>query len=191
MVEIISESVLQLLFITTLVDWVLLGHFASSIEGWVNPYILVKWVTFFWVTWITRSNHRKLDNPVYTFKNSNHGFRTRISTIVNIRLSLVLHSQTYVTGHLLIREYKPKWVLIICNQQVPCNEKVWLPDLDVCYSKSIKPAYCFSTLCITLALCILLNFCTTEYFVLHKIFLRARVADYFSPHQVLFLSTVS
>ena len=47
-----------------------------------------------------------------------------------------------------------------------------------------------SNLQITLALCLLLNFCTIEYLVLHKIFLRAWAADYFLPLHMLFLSTV-
>ena len=51
--------------------------------GRVNPHIRVKRVTFFWVTWVTESNHRKPDNVVSIFKNGNHGFRA----FVNIRLS--------------------------------------------------------------------------------------------------------
>ena len=44
---------------------------------------------------------------------------------------------------------------------------------------------------ITSALGLLLNFCTIGYFVLHKIFLRVWVVNYFSPHHILLLCTVS
>ena len=53
--------------------------------GLVNPHIQVKWVTFLGVKWVTGSNHRKLDNLVYIFKNGDYGFRA----FVNIRLSQV------------------------------------------------------------------------------------------------------
>ena len=47
-----------------------------------------------------------------------------------------------------------------------------------------------SNLYITLALCLLFNFCTIEYLVKHKIFLHAWAANYFPPHHMLFLSAV-
>ena len=62
---------------------------------------------------------------------------------------------------------------------------IWLVNLLLCAVLSL------SNLQITLALCLLLNFCTIEYFVLHEIFFRAWAADYFLPLHMLFLSTVS
>ena len=62
---------------------------------------------------------------------------------------------------------------------------IWLFCLLLCDVLTL------SSLQITLALCLLLNFCTVEYLVLHEIFLHAWAADYFPPHHILFLSAVS
>ena len=61
---------------------------------------------------------------------------------------------------------------------------IWLFCLLLCNVLSL------SSLQITLALCLLLNFCTVEYLVLHEMFLHAWAADYFPPHHILFLSAV-
>ena len=62
---------------------------------------------------------------------------------------------------------------------------IWLVCLWLCAILSLL------NLQITLAPCILLIFCTIEYFVLHKIFLPALAADYFPLHYMHFLSSVS
>ena len=62
---------------------------------------------------------------------------------------------------------------------------IWLVNFLLCAVMSL------SNLQITLALRLLLNFCTIEYVVPHEIFLRAWAADYFLPLHMLFLSTVS
>ena len=51
-------------------------------------------------------------------------------------------------------------------------------------SNSVKPTNHFSTL-------LLLNLCVIEYLVLLKVFLLVWAADYFPPHYMLFLYTVS
>ena len=93
----------------------------SSYPGQMSHFLRIMWV-------INGLSYRKLDNLVYIFKNGNRGFRA----FVNIRLSLVW--RTFVTGCLLIRDYKLTWVLIISNQWVPCDKRCGCMRLD-CHSR--------------------------------------------------------
>ena len=75
----------------------------------VNSHIWVKWVTF-WVTHVTESDHKKLDNPVHTFKNGDYTFRAGFRVFIK---TSDYHSIVNVIQYCLFCERIASYLLLI------------------------------------------------------------------------------